>query len=143
MRIRSRFGRRVAAVAISLVAAGMFAATSGAPASAADYDGNCETGEVCLWYLVGYQGASADFYNSVSNYNNWHFYNSPLWLANNTESAKNRASYSCVDFFDNANYSGAIAWLESRSESGNFEGAKNRIESHKFVSAFPNRCELP
>jgi hypothetical protein len=143
MSFRVNAGRRVVALALSGLAAASFTVAPSAPASAADYNGQCESGEVCLWYYTGYNGAMADFYNNVSNYNNWHFYNSIFWLANNTESVKNRARYSCVELYDNANYSGALRLLFSHGESGNLDNARNKTESHRFLgNNFPNACQI-
>jgi hypothetical protein len=131
------------AVLLSIAASGALALAAPVPAMADSFNGVCESREVCVWDNVGFTGSRADFFNNVSNYGGWHFWNSPYWLANNVESAKNLAIYSCVDFLDAANYSGAdVQYLASDSESGNFDSGNNRAESHQFTNAFPNECDL-
>lgn len=137
MRISTRRTRRVA---LALLAGAALAFAPISPASAASFNGNCEGGEVCVYNSPGYGGSMADFYDNVSNYNNWHYYNSANWLANSVDSVKNKAYWSCVSLFDGANFSGELMWMPHNSENGNLFGNSNRAESHKFANSFPRQC---
>jgi len=87
--------RRIAAAAVSMVAGGALL-LNGSPAQAANFDGNCQSGEICLFWGTGYTGSMADYYDDVADYNGLHFWASASWLDNNSMSAKSRTSFYCT-----------------------------------------------
>jgi hypothetical protein len=130
---------------MAIAMAGAMAVTNAAPASADNFDGNCQTGEACLWDNTGPSGSHADFWDAVSNYGGWHFWNSPYWLANNVEAVENNALWSCLNLWDNANYSGVLPEtiaLMSGDSDDDLGQSKNRIESHSWTSSFPVACDI-
>jgi hypothetical protein len=134
MTFRFRGARRLAAWAVALVAGAALTLTTAAPASAANFDGNCNNGEVCLWYYYNYTGAFADFYNNVSNYAGWHFWNDSHWLDNNTRSAQNAAWFSCPYLTEFANGGGRLIIVDDDLTSlnnGNVD-LNDRVSSHSF-----------
>jgi Peptidase inhibitor family I36 len=75
------------------------------PATAGDYNGSCESGEVCLYWGYNYYGGVADFSGKVTNYKGYLFKGPAPGaghpLNDNAASLRNRGRYmtvhACVD----------------------------------------------
>jgi hypothetical protein len=99
--------RRLVVTSLSLVLGGGMALAVSAPASAQEtLNGQCESGELCSYWLSNYNGPIADIYEDVTDFGPWHFYASDLWLNNNTYSARSAAAFWCARLYENANYGG-------------------------------------
>jgi hypothetical protein len=128
----NRHVRAIAGGIASVVAALAIGVAFAAPAQAANFDGNCQGGEVCLYDSINFNPAMADFYNNVSNYGGWHYWNSSVWLDNSVSSVKNQASWSDVILYTNANYSGDGYPLLQGNVNASLGPWGDIFSSHKF-----------
>lgn len=117
------------AAAFALVGAGLVLTAS--PAQAA-FDGNCGSGEVCLFYNTGFTGGTADFSGDISNYSGYVFWNTGHLLNDNSASAKNRGSFQDVHLHEHADYKGANLELNPGVNMSDLGAMKNQTSSHRW-----------
>jgi len=130
-----------ALVSALLVVCGLMATTASS-ASAASYNGACESGEFCMGLYYNLSGGLYD--NSGSdpdnNLHNDHFVrNWAQLVGNNTWSIQNRGSTHEILVYDGAGRTGAVACLKRSRGLLNLDGSwwKDRISSYKWVSSCP------
>jgi hypothetical protein len=128
--------RRAATVvaAFGLMSGAVF--VSAGPASAAEGDRNCETGDVCLYYSPDLKGALAAFYWNNGSHHNYNFpggqgAGSGQRLADNAASVKNRARFVGVRIFEHINYGGVSIYV-GPANSRNLDSLRNKNSSHRF-----------
>jgi hypothetical protein len=102
------------------------------PAAADNFDGTCNAGELCLFWGYNYMAPSADFYNAVSNYHGWNFWNSQVWLNDNTASAFcHTVAFSCT-VWENSGYWGVKRRMARGEKVPDLGALVDNISSHKF-----------
>jgi hypothetical protein len=102
-------------------------------------DGACNiypngTGDLCLWYLVNFVGASVDFYYSDNNLGNNAFIRPPnpglgAVVANNTESGVNYDSIYTAWGCTGVNYTGLCGFARPHARGNITPAFKNNVES--------------
>jgi len=149
MRTRNRI---LAAVASAMVLGGTALATA-PPASAADRNGVCETGEFCYYFNSNNQGSVSDFTGSVNDYGtkqpSCFDYKGPgngkgKCIKNAAASVWNRTAKTVRVHF-NSNYGGSVYQDFKPGAKGNLKpGLKNENASHQFSpsSSSPGRVNL-
>lgn len=145
--------RRVASAGslLMLAAGALLIPTS--TASAAERDGVCDSGEVCLYYNSNGQGSVSDFSGSIPNYgssqpNCYEFKGSGngrgKCVKNNAASVWNRTGRSVTVYY-NSNYSGSSQTI-SNGELVNLKpGLKNENASHSISNlrlCMDGRCPM-
>ena len=122
---------RIAAgfAAFALAGAGLGLAAN--PAQAA-FDGNCGSGEVCLFYNTSYTGGTADFGGNISNYSGYLFWNTSHALNDNSASAKNRGTFQDVHLHEHSNYGGTKLELNPGVNKSDLGAMKNVTSSHRW-----------
>ncbi|MEU0880476.1 CHAP domain-containing protein [Lentzea sp. NPDC005914] len=138
-----------AGAALALVAPLMLAAAS--PASAASRDGDCDSGEFCLYYNSNQAGSISDFTGSIDDYGAtqpscYEFKGDGagkgVCVKNNAASVRNRTSHTVRVYF-NSNYGGASQDF-APGASGNLNATlKNNNASHKFLTSGGGGSESP
>ena len=92
---------------VGLATIALFSSLTMAEPSFAATDGNCGSGEICMYFNYFADGTMYDTGSSLSNFAGKKFYGSALDLNDNVASARSRALI--VNFFlcEDANYNGA------------------------------------
>ena len=98
--------RKFVASLVMAVSAGGLMALGATPANAGHFDGNCESGEACLYQTATFGGAVADFSSSVYDYANWSFYGTTAPLNDEAGSVKNRGRFISLTVYEHANGGG-------------------------------------
>jgi hypothetical protein len=115
------------------------AATAGliglaAPASAAEKDGVCESGEACLYYLQSYGGPLFDMYYADSDFSDDVFPGDGRAVDNNTRSYWNRDNF-YWRVYDGADSTGDELQCMDPGDRGNFSrGDWDRASSASYSS---------
>ena len=107
------------------------------PASASDYNGSCETGEVCLYWGYNFGGGVGDFSGNVNNYKSFTFKGSGGGVGknmnDNVASLRNRGRYmtisACVDSWRRGDCIRAYPG-EAYGDLGPYA---NRLSSHGWI----------
>ncbi|RAO28933.1 hypothetical protein PSN13_05213 [Micromonospora saelicesensis] len=130
--IKGKLTTRIGALAsaFALVAGAQLATAT--PASAA-FDGNCGSGELCLFFNVSYSGGMADFGGNISNYTSYNFYGTVHNLNDNSASGKNYSSFQDVHMHEHANYGGSGLEFNPNQWRSNLGASwTNRGSSHRW-----------
>jgi hypothetical protein len=107
------------------------------PPSAGDYNGSCETGEVCLYWGYNFGGGVGDFSGNVNNYKSFTFKGSGGGVGknmnDNVASLRNRGRYmtilACVDSWRRGDCIRAYPG-EAYADLGPYA---NRLSSHGWI----------
>lgn len=129
-------------LALAVVAGTLMTAAFATPSSAeaAVRDGNCDSGEFCLYYNSDHQGAISDFNTSIDDYGAtqpecYEFKGSGagagLCVKNEAASVWNRASVPVTVYY-NSGYSGAKQGISAGAKVNLNATLKNENASHKF-----------
>lgn len=125
--------RRRVIAATAAVVAGLSTLLTVAPAQAADYDGRCDGGELCVYEHPGFQGATADFAGDIGDYAGWKFAGVPwLPLNDNASSFVSKASWYTGVVYEHGGYGGRIVDYVSPGEAVTQVGLDNAASSHRF-----------
>ena len=135
-------GSLLPALVSALLAVCGIMATTASSASAASYDGVCESGEFCMGYMYNLSGGLYD--NSGSDPdadlgNDRFVRNWAQFVGNNTWSMQNKGRTHEILVYDGAGYQGAVACLKRSAGILNLDGSwwKDRISSYKWVTSCP------
>jgi Peptidase inhibitor family I36 len=114
---------------------GAAVAASESQSLSVEKDGNCEVGELCLFWWQNYSGAAFDLYLSDPDFSDDAFSVDPAWAVDNNT----RSYWSQDDFYwrvyDGANYSGEELLCIAPGDRGNFNRADwDRASSAAYSS---------
>lgn len=108
---------------------GGFMAISAVPAHAGHFDGNCESGEACLYETSTLQGAVADFSSNVHDYNVWTFYGTRNPLNDRAGSVRNSGRIFTLRVYEHANSGGRTL---AQLKPGQVQAIERLASSHYF-----------
>jgi hypothetical protein len=124
--------RLVAAVVGALAVIGV-----GVPAYAGNYNGSCESGEVCLYWGYNFSGGVAEFTGNIQNYNDYTFKGSGGGvgqnLNDNAASLKNRGRYMTITACTDSWRRGDCILAYPGEEYGDLGPYANRLSSHGWI----------
>lgn len=126
--------KKAAFLGVTLSAMAALVVSLSPAASAANYDGVCDSGEVCLWEHMDYHGAFADFYYDNSDYAPWYYWSAFVPLNDTVSSLQNHAIWYDVQECQDANYGGG--WVRYwPGQNVAFVGAtwNDMFSSHRFI----------
>jgi hypothetical protein len=103
-----------------------------APAAFAGTDGDCGSGEICLYYGYVLGPPMYDTPDNVDNYAGKNFYGSSFPLNDNAASAKSRALFFACSIYENAHLGGAVYVVRAGTTANNLGAMANEGSSHVF-----------
>lgn len=118
--------RRIAVLigVVAAVIAGLVALPT--PAQAADRNGVCETGELCLWQNTGFRAGRYDAFYSVAYMKDRSYVAACSTGCSLNESVSSLANYDRVHWvrlFEHANYSGLYFWRDHYTTTNDLDRA--------------------
>jgi hypothetical protein len=103
------------------------------PAQAA-HDGDCGSGEVCLYWSNSFSLGVADFGGDIANYTNYSFFHCSFscHLNDNAASVRNRARFSDVTLYIDSWFRGGAITVGNgqQMDGGQLGGYRNELSSH-------------
>jgi hypothetical protein len=128
--------RKLRAALLVTAIATVAVAGLGGPAQAANYNGKCESGEVCLYWGGNYYGGVADFYHDIYNYKSFRFKGSGAGagqsLNDNSASARNRARYAHAILCTDSYFGGDCMEMDPGDAYPDLGPFNNELSSHFF-----------
>lgn len=134
--------KRIAAALLSTAAAlGLGSLALAAPASAADRDGVCNTGEVCYFFNSNFGGSRSDFFGNDANLQDNNFLSSGSGqgqtVKNNAAGGRGLdATYNVTVWFNsnynNGTYTGRSDTLPTNYGDPQFDNVYNENASHSW-----------
>jgi hypothetical protein len=122
--------RKIIASLLAAVSMGGLMAISAAPAHAGHFDGNCESGEACLYETSTLQGAVADFSSNVFDYSIWTFYGTNNPLNDRAGSVRNSGRVFTLRVYEHARSAGRTL---AQLKPGNVQAIERAASSHYFL----------
>jgi hypothetical protein len=116
-------------VAAAAVGAAVFGLA--VPANATEHNGDCESGEFCLYYSPYYAGGTFDMYYSDGNLNDNYFVGTSLRVGNNSASAWNNDGVRWY-VYTGTGYTGSSGWYDPGDYNPQMTSFRNQIESARY-----------